>query len=375
MSRSHYGARSDPTVFAEISNLTKVARSLRRLALGLALLVGFVTPAAAIPLLLVDAATLQVLYEEEAGQPWHPASLTKMMTAYLAFAAIKDGRVSLDTPVKVSQHAWNQAPAKSGLDKGAAVSLNDALYIMLVKSANDMAVAIAETISGDEKTFVQQMNLMAQEMDLSATHFENANGLNNNKQVSSARDLAMLALYLQRDYPQYEEMFRAQEVKIGKSTLKTSNEMLETLAGVNGMKTGYICASGLNIVATMQRNGRSLIAVVLGGSSARERNELAAQLFLRGLSGALSPTGRTVVQLSNLDAAPKDMKPYICGAKAKDYVKDREAEFPMGLKGQPSYLTDEIAGPIHVATDLGKIVTGVPLPRQRPYPPQQFASN
>jgi D-alanyl-D-alanine carboxypeptidase len=356
-------------------NLTQVVRIARKLALALVLLAMTVQHAAAIPLLLIDARTLQVLYEEDAGQPWHPASLTKMMTAYLAFAAIADGRISLDTPVTISQHAWSQAPAKSGLDKGAAVSMQDALYIMLVKSANDVAVAIAETISGDEKTFVKQMNLMANQMDLTATNFENSNGLNNPRQVSSARDLAMLALYLQRDYPQYEEMFRAQAVKIGKATLKSSNEMLEHLDGMTGMKTGYICASGLNIVASMQRDGRSLIAVVLGGSSARERNELAAQLFLRGLSGALEPTGRTVVQLANRSGQPFDMKPYICGAKAKEYVKEREAEFPMGLKGQPSYLTDEIAGPIHVATDLGKIVTGIPLPRPRPVPPMQLASN
>jgi D-alanyl-D-alanine carboxypeptidase len=355
--------------------LTQVARIVWKLALGLAFLALSIHSSGAIPLLLVDAKTLQVLYEEEAGQPWHPASLTKMMTAYLAFAAVADGRVTLDTPVKISQHAWNQAPAKSGLDKGAAVTLRDALYIMLVKSANDMAVAIAETVAGDEKTFVKQMNLMAQQMDLTATHFENANGLNNSKQVSSARDLAMLALYLQRDYPQYEEMFRVQQVKLGKTVLKTSNEMLEHLDGMTGMKTGYICSSGLNIVATMERDGRSLIAVVLGGSSARERNELAAQLFLRGLSGALGPTGRTVVQLANLDTKPTDMKPYICGAKAKDYVKEREELFPMGLKGQPSYLNDEIAGPIYVATDLGKIVTGIPLPRPRPVPPMRLASN
>jgi D-alanyl-D-alanine carboxypeptidase len=355
--------------------LTQVARIARKLALSLLLLLLSIQSSAAIPMLLVDARTLQVLYAEDAGQPWHPASLTKMMTAYLAFAAIADGRVTLDTPVKISQHAWNQAPAKSGLDKGAAVTLKDGLYIMLVKSANDMAVAIAETIGGDEKTFVKQMNLMAKEMDLTATHFENANGLNNDKQTSSARDLAMLALYLQRDYPQYADMFTVQEVKLGKTTLKTSNEMLEHLEGMTGMKTGYICASGLNIVATMQRDGRSLIAVVLGGSSARERNELAAQLFLRGLSGALEPTGRTVVQLANLDTEPTDMKPYICGAKAKEYVKGREELFPMGLKGQPSYLTDKIEGPVYVATDLGKIVTGIPLPRPRPTPSLTFASN
>ena len=355
--------------------MTQVARIARKLALGLLIFGLTIQSSAAIPLLLVDARTLQVLYEEDAGAPWHPASLTKMMTAYLAFAAIKDGRITLDTPVKISQHAWNQAPAKSGLDKGAAVTLKDALYIMLVKSANDIAVAIAETIGGDEKTFVKQMNLMAEEMDLTATHFENSNGLNNDKQVSSARDLAMLALYLQRDYPEYEEMFRVQAVKLGKTTLKTSNEMLEHLDGMTGMKTGYICSSGLNIVASMERDGRSLIAVVLGGSSARERNELAAQLFLRGLSGALAPTGQTVVQLRNGSGEPTDMKPYICGAKAKEYVKQREEEFPMGLKGQPSYLTDDIAGPIYVATDLGKIVTGIPLPRPRPAPPMQMASN
>ena len=153
--------------------MNQVARIAQKLALGLLMLGLTIQSSAAIPLLLVDARTLQVLYEEDAGAPWHPASLTKMMTAYLAFAAIKDGRIALDTPVKISQHAWNQAPAKSGLDKGAAVTLKDALYIMLVKSANDVAVAIAETIGGDEKTFVKQMNLMAEEMNLTATNFEN----------------------------------------------------------------------------------------------------------------------------------------------------------------------------------------------------------
>jgi D-alanyl-D-alanine carboxypeptidase len=369
------GLEAIPLILQRLVNLRQAVRTARRLALGLALLAISIHPAIAIPLLLVDAETLQVLHEEDAGQPWHPASLTKMMTAYLAFAAIADGRVTLDTTVTVSQHAWNQAPAKSGLEKGASVSLKDALYIMLVKSANDMAVAVAETIAGDEKTFVKQMNLMAEQMDLTATHFENSNGLNNAKQVSSARDLAMLALYLQRDYPQYEEMFRAQAVKLGKATLKSSNEMLEHFAGMTGMKTGYICSSGLNIVASMERQGRSLIAVVLGGSSARERNELAAELFLRGLSGVYEPSGRTVVQLANLDAEPYNMKPYICGAKAKTYVKEREELFPYGLKGQPSYLTDDIEGPVHVATDLGKIVKGIPLPRPRPTPPFDLAAN
>jgi D-alanyl-D-alanine carboxypeptidase len=237
---------------------------------------------------------------------------------------------------------------------------------MLVKSANDMAVAVAETISGNEKAFVTQMNVMAQQMGMSATHYDNANGLKSPGQISTARDLAIIALYVQRDYPQYMPIFQTQNVQLGAHKLETSNTMLLHFAGLTGMKTGYICQSGLNIVATAQRDGRSLLAVVLGASSARERNELTAQLFLRGLSGALGPTGQTIVDLKDLDTAPVDMSPMICGKKAKAYIKQRMADFPMGLKGKPSYLTDKIEGPTYVATELGKVADDVPLPRPRP---------
>jgi len=353
----------------------QAVRFARRLALCLALLASTVAPASAIPMLLVDAATLQVLYAEDAGQPWHPASVTKLMTAYLAFAAIKDGRVTLDTPVTISQHAWNQAPAKSGLEVGESVSLKDALYIMLVKSANDMAVAVAETVAGNEKAFVAQMNLMAQQMGMTATHYDNSNGLKSPGQISTARDLAIVALYIQRDYPDYMPIFQTQNVQLGIHTLETSNTMLEHFAGLTGMKTGYICQSGLNIVATVKRDGRSLLAVVLGASSARERNELAAQMFLRGLSGALTPTGQTVVDIKDLETDPVDMSPLICGRKAKAYVKQRMADFPMGLKGKPSYLTDKIDGPTYVATELSKVVDDVPMPRPRPDVSPRVAAN
>ena len=353
------------------------ARFARTLALGLALIASTVAPAGAIPMLLVDASNLNVLYAEDAGQPWHPASLTKLMTAYLTFAAIKDKRVTLDTPVVISQHAWNQAPAKSGLEVGQSVSLKDALYIMLVKSANDMAVAVAETVGGDEKTFVAQMNQMAHDMGLTATHYDNANGLKSPGQISSARDLAMLALYVQRDYPQYMPIFDTQAVQLGAHTLKASNDMLEHFAGMTGMKTGFICQSGLNIVASVNRDGRNLIAVVLGGSSGRERNELAAQMFLRGLSGALKPTGQTVIDIKDLDGPPTDMSQQICGKKAKAYIKQRMTDFPMGLKGKPSYLTDKIDGPTYVATELSSVVNDVPMPRPRPDVPAtaKVASN
>lgn len=350
------------------------ARLLRSLLLCLALLAASGGHARAIPLLLVDAQSYDVLYEEEAGAPWHPASLTKLMTAYVAFAAIDNGRVSLDTHVTVSQHAWNQAPAKSGLEVGATITLKDALYIMLVKSANDIAVAVAETISGNEKNFVLQMNQMAKDMRLTGTHFVNANGLNNDEQVTTARDLAMLALYIRRDYPQYLPMFGTDIVRLGTSKLESNNGLLEHFAGTTGMKTGYICSSGLNIVATVERDGRSLLAVVLGGGSARERNELTAQLFLKGLSGAAQSTGQKIVQLANTGGKATDMRTLICGKKAREYAKQREAAFPMGLKGQPSYLNDDIEGVVYVATDLGKLVD-VPLPRPRPALAPQIAEN
>lgn len=324
------------------------------------------TPAWANPLLLVDANSFEVLYAEDAGVPWHPASLTKLMTAYVAFAAIKAGAVGLDTRVKVSKNAWNQAPSKSGLKVGSSVTMEDALYILLVKSANDMAVAIAETISGSVPAFVDEMNGMAQAMDLSATRFVNPHGLHDEEQVTSARDLAILALIIRRDFPQYLPMFGTEVVTLGKAKLESNNGLLEGFAGTTGMKTGYVCASGLNIVATIERGGRSMLAVVLGASSARERNEMTAELFLRGLSGAVSGTGANVVQLQNVASAPVNMRAQICGKQAKAYVAEREAAFPMGLKGYPSYLTDDIDGVVYAATDLGIIVDGVPLPRRRP---------
>lgn len=345
-----------------------LAHLCRRIAASLMVILAVLgtTPAWANPLLLVDANTFEVLYAEDAGVPWHPASLTKLMTAYVAFAAIKAGTVSLDTKVKVSKNAWNQAPSKSGLKVGASVTMKDALYILVVKSANDMAVAIAETVSGSVPAFVEEMNGMASAMGLSATHFVNPHGLHNEGQVTSARDLAILALIIRRDFPQYLPMFGTEAVRLGKAKLESNNGLLEHFAGTTGMKTGYVCASGLNIVATVERGGRSMLAVVLGGSSARERNEMTAELFLRGLSGAVNGTGKNVVQLANVDEPPVNLRSQICGKEAKAYVKEREAAFPMGLKGHPSYLTDEIDGVVYSATDLGIVVDDVPLPRPRP---------
>ncbi|WP_224703825.1 D-alanyl-D-alanine carboxypeptidase family protein [Devosia aquimaris] len=348
---------------------------VRRLVLVLALSCLALGRVAANPMLLVDMDNLAVLHAEDAGQPWHPASLTKMMTAYVAFEEIAKGTVTLDTPVILSKKAVNQAPSKSGLPVGSALTLKDALYVMLVKSANDVAMAIAETIGGDEAGFVAKMNDVAARMGLNATRFTNPNGLHDPGQYTSARDLAVLALYIQQSFPEYMPMFGTEVVQLGKAKLESNNELLTSFAGTTGMKTGYVCASGLNMVVTVERNGRRLLAVVLGGSSARERNERTAELVLKGLSGSARPTGQTVLTLAdNPGVPPVDMTPLICGKGAKAYVEAQQAAFPMGMKGQPSYLNDVVAPRSYVATDLGRLATGVSLPRPRPPHVPQFAA-
>lgn len=340
---------------------------IHRLVLLSVLVLASLMPARANPMLLVDMDSFEVLYAQEAGQPWHPASLTKMMTAYVAFEELSKGTVTLDTPVTLSKHAVNQAPSKSGLLSGSTLTLKDALYVMIVKSANDVAMGIAETIGGSEAGFVVKMNDVAQRMVLTASHFTNPNGLHDPAQVMSARDLAILALYIRQNFPQYMPIFGTDVVRLGKAQFESNNELLEKFAGTNGMKTGYVCASGLNMVATVQRGGKNMLAVVLGGSSARERNERAAELLLKGFSGAAQPSGQTILSLANTPTAkPADMRSLICGKDSKAYGAAQQAAFPMGLKGQPSYLTDDVPSTPYVATDLGRIAVGVVLPRPRP---------
>lgn len=339
----------------------------RRLVLVLILAVLSLAPARANPMLLVDMDNFNVLYAQDAGQPWHPASLTKMMTAYVTFEQIAAGKITLETPVVISKNAFNEAPSKSGLPVGSALTMQDALYVMLVKSANDVSVAIAETVGGDEASFVAMMNEAAGRMGLTATHYANPNGLHDPAQVTTARDLAVLSLYIRQSFPQYLPIFGTGTVVLNGKALESENKLLGSFAGTTGMKTGFVCASGLNLVATVERNRRRMLAVVLGGSSGRDRNERAADLVLKGLSGAMQPSGQTVLTLANnVGAAPIDMRARICGKDAKTYVAGQEAAFPNGLTGQPSNLIDTIVPAAYTATDLGRIAVGVSLPRPRP---------
>jgi D-alanyl-D-alanine carboxypeptidase len=334
--------------------------------LALASLAASIIPAFALPQLLIDMRTNEVLYQNDAGVPWHPASLTKLMTALIAFEAIETGQASLSTPVITSANALSVAPSKMGFPVGTAITLEDALYILLVKSANDIAVAIGETIAGSEPAFVQMMNARAAMMGLTGTHFVNPHGLHDPAQVTTARDIAMIALTIRARFPQYDSIFSPRTVAFGDSRSHSNNELLTGFAGTDGMKTGYVCSSGLNIVATVTRGGRQLMAVTLGANSARERGEMTAQMLFSGFAGGYRGMGVNVVNIANnTTIAPVDMRANICGADAQTYAQQRMDIFSAGLDGQISYLTDTIVPPTHTIATLGRLAD-VPLPRPRP---------
>lgn len=322
--------------------------------------------ALATPLLLMDMQTGQVLYEEDAGRPWHPASLTKLMTALVTFNAIENGRFNLDSHVTVSARALREPPSKMGLPVDTAMTLEVALNFLLVKSANDIAVAIAETVSGSVDAFVVEMNQMASAIGMTASNFSNPHGLHNSAQTVSARDLAILTLTIRQNFPQYDSIFKTAEVRLGRARLESNNNLLTDFTGTDGMKTGFVCSAGLNIVATVNRGGKRLLAVVLGASSGRERSERAAQMITGALRGELRGQGKTVTQIVNqTDVRPIDMRPNLCGANARAYVDQQMVEFPFGLEGQASFLTDNIAPRVYVAATLGRL-RDVTLPRPRP---------
>lgn len=239
-------------------------------------------PVEAGPSIVIDAKTGLVLYSEEAERPWHPASLTKLMTAYLAFEDIRDGKLSLEDRVRSSPQAVIQPPSKIGLPVGAEMRVETALKALIVKSANDVAVMLAEKMAGSEEAFVTRMNATAKRLGMTGTTFQNANGLPHPDQVTTAKDMAILGRVLVREFPEYGELFAMPSFRLGNRFLRSHNELLNSFNGADGMKTGFICSSGYNIVTSATRNGRQLIAVVLGATSGSLRKERAASLMEYG---------------------------------------------------------------------------------------------
>ncbi|MCV2863458.1 serine hydrolase [Defluviimonas sp. WL0075] len=274
---------------------TRVKGIIRNLIVGLALALAPVAGVAA-PYAdyVIDARTGQVLHEKNSDARLHPASLTKMMTLYIAFEAIERGEISLDTKVTVSKHAASQPPSRLGLKPGQKIALRYLIRAAAIKSANDAATAIGEAIEGSEPAFAKRMTRTAKALGMSKTSFRNANGLTAEGHLSTAHDMTMLGRHLFFDFPQYYNLFSRRWADAGVAKVASTNRrFLEAYEGADGIKTGYTVAAGFNLVASAQRGNKRIIATVFGGTSTAQRNERVAQLLDIGFGKA---PNRAVVQ-------------------------------------------------------------------------------
>jgi D-alanyl-D-alanine carboxypeptidase len=309
---------------------------LRALALGLALGSAFAanlaaTPAQAGASILIEADTGKVLRAENATYPWYPASTTKLMTLYVTLQAVKQGRVTFDTLFTVSRNALAQSPTKMSYAVGTQVTVDNALKMMMVKSANDMAVLLAEGVDGSVENFADDMTRTAHRIGMTQSNFVNPNGLPADGQIVSARDMAILARALIRDFPEYSFYWHIPAIKYGRRVVRNYNTLLGRYPGADGMKTGFICASGFNLVATATRNGRQLIAVVLGSPSGGARAVKAAELLESGFTqnplSWLTPALGTVDNLTPINADPPNLHDQACGPHRKrPAAEDEDAD-------------------------------------------------
>ena len=278
------------------------------------------------PYIVVDAASGRVLSSRNPFQDWYPASITKLMNAYVVFKALRAGEVTKDSHVVVTKNALAEPPSKMGFKVGTVIDLNNALTMMLVHSSNDIAMAVAESVGGSEEAFVARMNAEAARLGMTSTHFINPNGLPGAGQYTTARDLAVLARALWTEFPEWRPIFRIPAIQSGNRVLKSANNLLERYPGTVGMKTGFICSSGFNIVAAAEKNGRTLIAVVLGMQNAKDRAELAARLLNDGFEKPASGNTMLAGYRGNSPVAGAiDMKPAICMRKARGEHEDEDA--------------------------------------------------
>ncbi|MCB1484905.1 MAG: D-alanyl-D-alanine carboxypeptidase [Hyphomicrobiaceae bacterium] len=234
------------------------------------------------PALLFEVDNGKVLYAEDQDDLWFPASLTKIMTAYVTFNAIKAGKLKLDDKISCSLVATLQPPSKVGLPVGGELTVDVALQAVIIKSANDVTVMLAEAVAGSETAFVDMMNATAKRLGMTRTHFVNTNGLPEPNQYTTARDLAKLSRVVVAEFPEYAHYWSSPAVRIGKRRLGSHNALLKTFPGADGLKTGFTCDSGYNVVASATRDGRRLMAIVLGESSGDERAVRAASLLEHG---------------------------------------------------------------------------------------------
>ncbi|WP_421858954.1 D-alanyl-D-alanine carboxypeptidase family protein [Oricola sp.] len=236
--------------------------------------------------IVIDAKDGSVLYSRAADQLRYPASLTKMMTLYLMFEALESGRLSRNSQIPISANAARKPASKLYLKAGQSIDVDTAIRSLVVKSANDVATGVAEHLAGSEAAFARQMTAKGRQLGMRSTVFTNASGLPDTKMRTTARDMAVLSLALRRDFPQYYSYFSLRSFQHGGKQITGHNKVLEQVAGADGIKTGYVRASGYNLATSMRRGGKSLVAVVMGGDSGRARDAHMAQLLSASLKKA-----------------------------------------------------------------------------------------
>jgi D-alanyl-D-alanine carboxypeptidase len=289
--------------------------------------------------IVVDANTGATLHSASADAIRHPASLTKIMTLYMLFERLESGRLSLDSPLRVSEHAADQSPTKLGLREGGTITVEDAIKGMVTRSANDAAVVVAENLAGSEDEFARQMTRKARALGMSNTVYRNASGLPDSAQVTTARDQATLGRAIQERFPRYYRYFSTRSFTFRGQRIANHNRLLGRVEGVDGIKTGYIRASGFNLVTSVRRNGRHVIAVVLGGASAGSRDARMRQLLAQHVDSA--STRRTASMIAE--------------------ATSREAPAPLATAAQPSIAERfEMASAGHVPVRAPNTISAAP---------------
>ncbi|MGH6938553.1 serine hydrolase [Hypericibacter sp.] len=280
--------------------------------------------------IVVDAGTGQVIQQVDATRIWHPASLTKLMTIYLAFTALESGQISLDESLLISPTAAAQPETKLGLREGKNITVAQAIKAVIVRSANDAAVLLGERIAGTEDAFAAMMTMKARELGMTRTVFHNATGLPDDGQVTTARDMAILARALMTDFPERYPIFASTSLQWGGRTLTTYNGLLSAYQGADGLKTGFTCASGYNLVGSALREGRRLIGVVLGGRSSGERNGEMARLLDAGFQTPVLPSFPDLVAMPDGDTqdAPRQLSSAECSTLPSASLEGGSSKLP-----------------------------------------------
>lgn len=294
--------------------------------------------------IVVDAESGKVLRARYADKKLHPASLTKMMTLYMAFDALSRGKLKLTDRVPVSRHAASMVPSKLYLKVGSSIKVEDAIYALVTKSANDVAAALGEKLGGSEWAFAQKMTAMARSLGMKNTTFKNASGLHHKKQVTTARDMAILARALIYNHPQYYHYFSTKNFKYRGNNYHNHNRLMSSYEGMDGIKTGYIHASGFNLAASAVQDGRRLVGVVLGGRSTRTRNEHMREILDEGfvLARNLPKTHIASLNLPKPDRKPDIMAIVLASLRASQ--RSNIAEQKVAAEEANSAFIDEILG-------------------------------